>query len=325
MSSVALLQRQRSDRAFPQLGSYHRRLSAVARSTSPRDVENLIGLLIAFGGACSVHAQLASTTSLVGNIIDSSGAAMTGVSLTATNQGTNESYAAVTNSSGYYEIRFVKVGTFNITAEKAGFAEIEKAGVIVEENQIVRTDFTMQVGQVSQTLTVTATTPPIVTDDPTISETVSLRATEDLPLNGRDSLRLATVTPTVLPGLKNPAANPGGGEDFIAAGTREVQNTVSLDGISIMNNLISTSTLRPSVDAIQEVQVQTGTYPAEYGDYMGLQLNLFTKTGTNDLHGSVSEFVRNNWFDARGFYNHVGTARRLFIKISLVLSLAAQS
>ena len=74
--------------------------------------------------------------------------------------------------------------------------------MIVEENQIVRTDFTMQVGQVSQTLTVRATTPPIITDDPALSETVSLRATEDLPLNGRDSLRLATITPTVLPGLK---------------------------------------------------------------------------------------------------------------------------
>ncbi|HEY9502028.1 MAG TPA: hypothetical protein VIR01_10425, partial [Pyrinomonadaceae bacterium] len=143
-------------------------------------------------------------------------------------------------------------------------------------------------------------------------ETLNQKAAASLPLNGRDSLKLALITPGVLAGFKSPSGLPGGGEDFIGPGTREVQNSISLDGVSIMTNLINTTSIRPSVDAVQEVQVQTGTYPADYGGYMGVQINLISKSGTNSLHGSVFEFTRNNWLDARGFFNAVGTPQAPF-------------
>src|SRR5690348_1212712 len=160
----------------------------------------------------------------------------------------------------------------------------------------------MSIGQVNEKVVVTAQPPPISTDDATLSEIISAKATVDLPVSGRDALRLAAITPGVLPGFKNPATNPGGGEDLVAAGTREIQNSISLDGVSVMNNLGSQVTFRPSIDAVQEMQVQTGTYGAQYGGYLGLQLNLVSRSGTNDFHGSVFEFVRNNFFDARGFF-----------------------
>ncbi|MEJ7608873.1 MAG: hypothetical protein WKF37_22015 [Bryobacteraceae bacterium] len=103
---------------------------------------------------------------------------------------------------------------------------------------------------------------------------------------------------------QNPDQQPGGGEGFIGAGTREIQNSLSMDGVSIMNNLITTTTFRPSVDAIQETQIQTGTYPAQYGHYMGVQINVITKSGTNALHGAVFHFLRNNILDARGYFEN---------------------
>ena len=255
------------------------------------------------------NAQLASTTSLVGNVTDTSSAVIANASVTASNQDTGEVYTALSNNTGHYEITFVKVGTYAIEVKRPGFQTMKKTGIIVEANQTVRTDFVMAVGQTSDTVTVTASAPPVVTDEPTIRETLDQKTTADLPLNGRDSLKLAVTIPGVVSGFKAPSGLPGGGEDFIGPGTREVQNSISLDGVSIMTNLINTSSIRPSVDAVQEVQVQTGTYPADYGGYMGVQINLISKTGTNSLHGSVFEFTRNNWFDARGFFNAVGQAQ----------------
>ena len=111
----------------------------------------------------------------------------------------------------------------------------------------------------------------------------------------------AVDTPGVLLGFKgNAAADPG--PDFIGAGTREVENDISLDGVSIMNNLISKSQFYPSPDAVQEVQVQTGTYPANYGGYLGVHINVVTKSGTNQVHGSAYEFVRNQDFDAYNYF-----------------------
>ena len=120
-------------------------------------------------------------------------------------------------------------------------------------------------------------------------------------MNGRNALMLATTTPGVLPGTKGTQGVPPG-QDFIGAGTREIQNSMSLDGISIMNNLITTSPTQPMVETVQEVEVQTGTYSAQYGAYMGVHLNMITKGGTNAIHGNFVEFIRNDAFDARGYF-----------------------
>ena len=259
--------------------------------------------------ALNLSAQLASTTALVGTVIDSTGAPVAGATVTALNEGTREVSTTKTSNEGYYDFQFVKTGTYTITTEQAGFDVLSKTGIVVATNQTARTDFTLKVGQVSEKVIVTADAPPIATDNPVLSEVIDTARTEDLPLNGRDTLRLAITTPGVIPGLKNPAGNPGGGEGFIGAGTREIQNSVSLDGVSIMNNLITTTTFRPLVDAVQELQVQTGTYPAQYGGYMGVQLNVITKSGSNDFHGSAFEFLRNDVLDARNFFENPNSPR----------------
>jgi hypothetical protein len=248
------------------------------------------------------YGQLASNTSLVGNVADSSGAPVSGANVTAQNEATQETFSTTSNDNGYYDLRFLKAGTYTITIRRDGFEQSVTRGVPLSANQTVRTDFALRVGQVSETVEVTAAVPPIKTDEAAVRESIGARATAELPLNGRNALQIASFTPGVIPGRKSPAGNPGGGEGFIGAGTREIQNSVSLDGVSIMNNLITTTTYRPSVDAIEEVQVQTGTYPAQYGGYLGVQVNLVTKTGGNQFHGALFEFLRNQVLDAKPFF-----------------------
>ncbi len=249
----------------------------------------------------AAYAQLATTTSLVGTVSDSSGKIIAGAKITAVNAETLDTYNAVTNQDGNYRIDFVRVGTYDISAEFAGFNRLQHTGSVVTINQIVRNDFTLHPGSVQESVSVEAVAPIIKTDDATISATISSTQIADLPMNGRNALMLATTTPGVLPGTKGTQGVPPG-QDFIGAGTREIQNSMALDGISIMNNLITTSPTQPMVETVQEVEVQTGTYSAQYGAYMGVHLNMITKGGTNSLHGNLVEFIRNDAFDARGYF-----------------------
>lgn len=253
----------------------------------------------------SAYAQLATTTALVGTVTDTSGKTVPDAKITAVNTGTGDTYNVTTNAQGNYNVQFVRPGTYEITIEKEGFQRYRKSGIIVETNQIVRSDAELAVGSVSQSIMVEATAPVIKTDDASVSASLNTRQVSQLPLNGRDPMRLAITTPGVVPGLKGTNGVPPG-EDFIGAGTREIQNEMSLDGISIMNNLITTTPSRPMVESVQEVQVQTGTYSAQYGAYMGVHINMVTKSGTNSLHGSLLEFVRNDTFDARPFFLAAG-------------------
>ena len=194
------------------------------------------------------------------------------------------------------------MGTYDVTAEAAGFQKVTKAGVQVENNQVVRADITLAIGAVSQSVTVEAIVTAIKTDDAAVSEVLGTRNVADLPLNGRDPMQLALTTPGVTLGQKSSGTATSPSNDYNGAGTREIQNSMSLDGISIMSNLITTSPVRAMVESIQEVEVQTGTYSAQYGAYLGVHINMVTKSGTNQIHGTIVEFLRNQVLDARTFF-----------------------
>jgi hypothetical protein len=187
--------------------------------------------LVALALSGCVLAQQASITSLIGRVTDVNGAGIPGASVTAIADGTNETYSAITNEAGLYFLQFVKIGTYTVKATASGFATVMHAGVQVEVNQLVRTNFEMKIGQVTEQVIVLGSTPPIATDEASLSEVLNTRAIANLPLNGRDVLRMAALTPGVIPGMKSrTGATAAGGEDFIGAGAREVQNSISLDG-----------------------------------------------------------------------------------------------
>jgi len=252
--------------------------------------------------AIAVHAQLATTTSLVGTVTDSSGKLIPGAKVTATESRTHDTYNTTSNEQGNYTFEFVRVGVYSIAVEQSGFQKVTKTGIVVDVDQTVRTDFALAVGTVSQSVTVEAIVSAIKTDDAAISEILGTRNVAELPLNGRDAMGLATSIPGVLQGTKSSQTGTPPGEDFNGAGTREIQNEMSIDGISIMNNLITTTPVQPMIEAIQEVEIQTGTYSAQYGSYLGVHINMITKSGTNQLHGSLFEFLNNQVLNARNYF-----------------------
>lgn len=261
----------------------------------------LLTLAALFCSSSLAVAQLANSTSLTGNITDASGAAAAGVEVTALNTGTQERFTVKTGGDGSFLIPFVTTGNYSVTAKLEGFNAQTKTDILIGTNQTIRVDFSLQIGSISQNVEVSATPPPITTDDAAVKEIIGTKTIVDLPLSGRDPLQLATITPGVIQGQKGVNGTPPG-EAFIGFGTREIQNNVTLDGISIMNNLISTTAYHPSPDAVQEVEVKTGTYGAQYGTYLGTQVNVISKSGTNQLHGAVWEFLGNDKLNARNFF-----------------------
>jgi hypothetical protein len=258
-------------------------------------------VLIATLFAVSASAQLANTTTITGTVTDSSGASIAGVAVKAINSATSDTYDVQTSADGNFTIPFVRNGLYKVTASKDGFSTVSQDNVQVNANEVVRANFSLQVGSITQNVVVTAAPPAIATDNADVKETVSQRAAVELPLNGRNVLSIATSVPGVLPGMKGSNGNPPG-EGYIASGTREIQNVVTLDGVSIMNNLIMTTPYHPSPDAVQEMEVQTGTYTAQYGGYLGAHLNVVTKSGGNDFHGAIFEFLRNDKLNARNYF-----------------------
>jgi Carboxypeptidase regulatory-like domain len=262
-----------------------------------RRISVLLG--VALLCAETAAAQLASQTALVGTVMDSAGLVMPGAHVVAVNVGTRDTYEATANEEGYYHIQFVRPGTYEISVTLTGFQTFKATGVEVGTNQVVRTNATLAPGGVNETVDVAARAQVLSTDSAALQETVGERAIKDLPLNGRNVWSLATTTPGVLG-----APNSDIGLSFRGAGQREIQNSLSLDGINSSSNLLAATSMRPISEAVTEVQVQTGSTSAEYGSYLGVHVNVITKSGTNDLHGSAFEYFQGESLDARGYFEN---------------------
>ena len=255
----------------------------------------VLGLLL----TTAAYAQLASQTALVGTVSDAGGLVLPGASVVAVNVGTRDTYEATTNAEGDYYIQFVKPGKYEISVTVNGFQTFKATGVDVASNQVVRTNAAMQVGGVNESVTVESRAQVLDTDRATVSETISQRAIVELPLSGRNVWSLASTTPGVLGGL-----NSDIGLSFRGAGQREIQNSLSLDGINTSANLLAATSMRPIADAVTEIQVQTGSTSAEYGSYLGVHINVVTKSGSNTPHGSLFYFLQDDSLDARGHFEN---------------------
>src|SRR5688572_1281500 len=255
----------------------------------------VLGLLL----TTAAHAQLASQTALVGTVSDAGGLVLPGASVVAVNTGTRDTYEATTNAEGDYYIQFARPGKYEITVTMTGFRTFKATGVDVATNQVVRTNATLQIGTLTDSVNVEAKAQVLDTDRATVSETISERAIVELPVNGRNVWSLASTTPGVLGGL-----NSDIGLSFRGAGQREIQNSLSLDGINSSSNLLAATSMRPIADAVTEIQVQTGSTSAEYGSYLGVHSTGVTKTGTNQPHGSLFYFLQDDALDSRGHFEN---------------------
>jgi hypothetical protein len=255
-----------------------------------------VGLVLLL--ASSAWAQLASQTALVGTVTDSGGLVVPGAQVVAVNIGTKDTYEAVTNAEGYYNIQFARAGRYEITVTMSGFQTFKATGVEVATNQVVRTNAVLAVGGITESVTVESAAQVLDTDRATVSETINERAIVELPLNNRNVWSLASTTPGVLGGN-----NSDIGLSFRGAGQREIQNSLALDGINSSSNLLAATSMRPIAEAVTEIQVQTGSTSAEYGSYLGVHINVVTKSGTNNLHGSGFYFGQDDSLDSRGYFD----------------------
>ncbi len=253
-------------------------------------------------------AQISNNTALVGTVVDATGSTVSGAKVTAVEESTKVTSTATTNNEGYYAITFIKSGIYDVSVEQKGFKKVTTVGVTVATDTSARTDFTLNVGSVADEVTVSASTPPISTDDANLGETFATKQVDELPINGRNAMEIAALASNVTIGVKTSYSGNPPGEDFNGAGQRETQNAITLDGVSIMNNLGNVTPARPSTDMVSEVQMQSGNYPAQYGAYLGVHINLVSKSGTNNLHGTAYEYFKNTVLDARFFTDRQATS-----------------
>jgi hypothetical protein len=247
-----------------------------------------------------LRAQVADNTALVGTVTDPTGSVVVGAKVTGVNRDTKVSYTGTTNSEGFYSILFVSPGTYDVSVEMTGFRKMTTSGVVVEINHAVRTDFSLSVGSETSVVSVSADNPPLSTDDALLGETVAEQQVHDLPLNGRRAIDLAATASNITLSGNALTGNPPGVRAS-GSGTRSINNSISLDGISIMNNLITTATLTPNPDALSAVQTQNGNYTAQYGDYLGVHVNLVSKSGTNNFHGTAYNYLQNDALNAKSW------------------------
>src|SRR3984893_18681210 len=234
------------------------------------------------------------------------GAAVAGVTVSATNKGTNAARSAITNDAGAYPFPSLAPGAYTLRAEKPGFKTVVRNQIELQVQQAARVDFELQVGQVSESIEVQGSAALLSTDDATVGTVIENRRIVELPLNGRNYLQLVSLAPNVSTGFSGQgqaSARQGGiraAQTISVAGQRTNFNHYTLDGIENTDPNFNTFVVMPSVDALQEFKVQTGVYPAEFGRQT-TQINVLTKSGTNQYHGTLFEFLRNDKLDATGY------------------------
>lgn len=265
--------------------------------------------MVLFACCGAAWAQV-DTGSISGIVRDTSGAVVPGVELTLTNEGTGTAEATSSGAGGEYTFSPVKVGRYAVTAQFKGFERVQHTNVTVDVQQHVVVDFALPPGQTTQTVLVTGEPPPLQTEDASVGQVISQHAINDLPLNGRNFIFLAQLAAGVTQDQED-TRGLGSSGSFSANGERPSQNNYLLDGIDNNANLVdflngTAFAVKPPVDAIQEFKIQTNDYSAEFGRSAGAVLNATIKSGTNEIHGDVWEFLRNDALDAANFFENAG-------------------
>jgi len=257
--------------------------------------------------------------SIVGTVADATGAPMEGANITVSNIGTGTRNTAQSSASGEYRIVNLVPGNYKVDIEKAGFKRLTRDNVGVQVESVVRLDSTMQIGDVSQSVEVEASAPLLQTENASLSQVVSTRSVEQLPMNGRNILNLVNLVPGVVP-----QGSSGGsltGKNVFAAGNYQIgggtanQSATFFDGVPVNITYGNVTALTPSPDAVAEFRVQTSNNTAEYGRYTGGVINIASKGGTNEFHGTAFEYLRNKKLNATDFFaNKSGAGKPPFVQ-----------
>jgi hypothetical protein len=253
--------------------------------------------------ACPACAQT-GTGRVIGTITDDSGAAIVGAKVTVTNSLTNAHWETTSSSDGSFQVLELPIGSYTVTAEREGFRKAVTPAQQLEINQSLRIDVRLKVGSVAETVTVEALAAQVETVSPTIGGTVTGAPIQNLPLNGRDTLDLALTQPGVLPSSGSPFSGNGVPTGkFTIAGGHDNSVSYMLDGGSNTSVTYGLPVADPNPDTIAEFRVLTNNYTSEYGRSGGGIVIQVMKSGTNEFHGSVFDYLRNDALNANNFFN----------------------
>jgi len=261
-----------------------------------------LSLLVA--GAASAQV---TTADILGRVTDSSGGVLPGVTVTIVNTATRDTRTQITSDTGDYVFNLLPIGTYTVTVDLQGF-QTQTTTLAVASGDRARFDAKLGLGTVSESIQVTAEAAVLQTDASTVSTLINEKAVQDLPVAGRNIIRLVQLIPGANEGAVSSTANGTRPDDrrqtssVSVNGTADTQNNQLIDGLDNNERAIGTVGVKPSIDAIAEVKVQTNLYSADVGRTQGGVINILTKSGTNQLHGTAYEFGRSDKFDSADFF-----------------------
>jgi Carboxypeptidase regulatory-like domain len=250
------------------------------------------------------------TGSISGVVTDPSGAVIPGVTVIARNVQTGIRQTVVTDSKGFYDLPDLPIGSYEIDVQHSGFRHYRQTGLVVNANSALRADVSLQVGVTTQEVTVSSAALHVETRNTQMGEVIGSTKITAVPLNGRSFTDLLALQPGVSP-YQNASGefgdrptsgdlNPG---NMSVNGQREAANGFMVNGANVEEGRNNGAAVIPNLDSIAEFRILTSNFDAEYGNYSGGQVNVVTKSGTNQFHGDAFDFVRNTSFDARNFYS----------------------
>src|SRR5579862_7351812 len=268
----------------------------------------LTALLLAAVASVTASAQK-DTGAIAGLVKDSSNAVVEGAKVTVTDVDRGTKVVTQTNAQGEYLASPLKVGSYSVTIEKVGFKKAVAGPIKVDVQERPAVDVTLQVGTISESMTITSISPQLETETSGLGQVQDSHTIETLPLNGRNYAQLALLGAGV--GPAEPGSRVETSYGFSSNGSRSLQNNFQLDGVdnnSDLGDVLNGSAyvIQPSVDAIAEFKVETNSYSAEFGRGNGAVMNAVIKSGTNDFHGDAYEFLRNDKLDARNAFDVFG-------------------
>ncbi len=265
-------------------------------------------LFVTLCALASVNAAAQNFQStVVGQITDPNGATVANAVVTITDQATGRTATATTGSDGGFVIPQLPPGTYELSVEATGFRRALKSNVTLETGQTQRVNVQLEAGAITDTVTVTTDAPALNTDTSGKGEVIVQKQVQELPLNGRDFTDLALL----VPGIYRRPAEDDQGNSLSAAGTRTDAASFTLDGIVNRADRNGAVGVNTSIESIREFSVSTSTYSAEQGRTAGAQINVVSKSGTNSFHGSLFDYLRNDVFDARNFFQPPGEDKTL--------------
>ena len=260
----------------------------------------------------AIHGQEVSA-GITGRVIDPSGAAIAGALVNAKDQQRGTEWPTTTNEEGVYAFPRIPIGTYSLRVEAAGFKTALQSDITLEVNQRARLDVTMQVGGVAETVEVSGAAPLLQTETTQVGSVISSQTIVNTPLISRNPIALTLLAPGVTTpnpsGFNNGVRTTGGGRPYVN-GNREEANNFLLDGIDNNQTSDNLSSYQPNVDAIQEFKMITNNASAEFGNFQGGIINVIIKSGTNQWHGNVFEFFRNDKLNANNWANNWNNVAR---------------